>query len=1135
MNMKKILRSGLAIICSASMVLSCVGMIAPTVKAEDVGQTVETLPTDFTEVTPREFGITDFSGNTTQTLHQSTLKPIQSVDKVMVTAKVIFGAEDSKLTLLDNTGNGATGKGVYLIRKGANIRLVNSYTGASFYIGGQFVEGVYQGDAYSKAQYYYDMAPLTGTQNLDTTEFLLTITMEMVTFNTSGNDNDLKIGIWFNNRLYNDTYVYMRDFTIGANNIYMDTSVLAVTSPMITTEPPVNPTVYNELTPEMLGVEDATATTEGITVSTPTESIETYSLDETKFCANVKFDSATWSSVTYLYNEAGRGQLQLAVSPTASSSLLVYNRRLDGDDTTLYVGDKYEAGVNIEESYTQILANSDSSYHKILGGSKFNFLGNEFVLSVTTEFIDFDGDGNTNDLEIGIWVNGDAFAPTYCYFKDYEETTFQGILNTENLKTISSPDITNPATPVEPPTEPTVYGELTPEMLGVVDATATTEGITTTTPTESVQIYNMDKIKFSANLKFDSATLNMVTYLYNTAGRGQLKLAVSPHYSSLLLYNQRVDGNTTLYVGDKYKAGVNIEESYTQIAANIDSSFYRILGNPTFNFIGSECTISVTTEFVDFDGDASTDDLEIGIWVNGDAFEPTYCYFMDYAETTFQGVLKVENLKAISSPDVTNPATPVTPVTPPGPGNPDDDEEDEPKEETLPTDFTKVTPNFFDIDDFKDNVEDPITYQNTKSPFTSADKIMLYADVIFGNGRTMEYLYNGTTGSGIYLWAKDNLHVRNYMSPSESVGMYIGGEFVNGEYKGGTLLSGRHDNYVIKASKYSTTENFDTLKVSLILTTEFVDFDGEGTANDLKLGVWIEGKLYDNTYIYMRNCLDEYTPALKMNVVEMSSPISAGSGEKEDTVPTLPEITFSDFDIDDGTYGYNKEMPKDFAISGSYKEGFANQTFVGTVKFTDNPATHIIFAGKTSAWKGVSIVSRGDGNLSFVDANGQFPTVVIYSKLAKTKLTDRDMEIGLTFEVIDLDGDGEKDDVRFWLTLDGVLYRNKPIVKATDYAQYLGKFMGIYSEHEASSVTIKSKDIQRPIQEVDFGIMGFTKDWAKTLAAGSNSMTIGVAGNKAAYTADNTNYTNYIAICILAFVMLGGVFYSKGYGKKETD
>ena len=47
-----------------SMILGCVGAIAPEVKA------AEQMPTGFTEVTPREFGIADFSGNMEETEKQ---------------------------------------------------------------------------------------------------------------------------------------------------------------------------------------------------------------------------------------------------------------------------------------------------------------------------------------------------------------------------------------------------------------------------------------------------------------------------------------------------------------------------------------------------------------------------------------------------------------------------------------------------------------------------------------------------------------------------------------------------------------------------------------------------------------------------------------------------------------------------------------------------------------------------------------------------------------------------------------------------------------------------------------------------------------------------------------------------------
>ena len=189
------------------------------------------------------------------------------------------------------------------------------------------------------------------------------------------------------------------------------------------------------------------------------------------------------------------------------------------------------------------------------------------------------------------------------------------------------------------------------------------------------------------------------------------------------------------------------------------------------------------------------------------------------------------------------------------------------------------------------------------------------------------------------------------------------------------------------------------------------------------------------------------------------------------TEPTFTEITFSDFNdvkgsgpIVDGTYGYNNET---FAITGYLADGFANKTFVGTVNFTEKNMTVICFAGK-DGWGSVQLNTSAAGQLSFKDRYKIFDTVQIDANELKAKNVPlgQNVEIRLSIEVTNLDNDGLDDDVRFWLYFGDELYKGGPIQEAIDYAENLGKHLGIYSSHTESSVTIASK--VAPPQEPTF-------------------------------------------------------------------
>ena len=134
MKTKKILRSCLAIICCMSMILGCVGMIAPEVKA------AEQMPTGFTEVTPREFGIADFSGNTELTKYTETKKGVTSLDKVQFKAKVVFAANAMIYYCEPSVSGQSGGLNLWIKANARSMRFYNYAGSKGVYVGGSYVQ-----------------------------------------------------------------------------------------------------------------------------------------------------------------------------------------------------------------------------------------------------------------------------------------------------------------------------------------------------------------------------------------------------------------------------------------------------------------------------------------------------------------------------------------------------------------------------------------------------------------------------------------------------------------------------------------------------------------------------------------------------------------------------------------------------------------------------------------------------------------------------------------------------------------------------------------------------------------------------------------------------------------------------------
>ena len=142
------------------------------------------------------------------------------------------------------------------------------------------------------------------------------------------------------------------------------------------------------------------------------------------------------------------------------------------------------------------------------------------------------------------------------------------------------------------------------------------------------------------------------------------------------------------------------------------------------------------------------------------------------------------------------------------------------KAETLP-DFKYITLGNFGIEDG--------TYSNTFRDGSYAfrlHKVIFTADVEFSSGPSDDFRYGSKVDGwhGLRFWTKNG---QMYM---EDVDGYTSTYVFNSVGAGVTLED--------------TSYNFK-------LSTEYVDSDGDGLKDDVKLGVWFNDKLYENKYIYL--------------------------------------------------------------------------------------------------------------------------------------------------------------------------------------------------------------------------------------------------------------------------------------------
>ena len=569
-------------------------------------------------------------------------------------------------------------------------------------------------------------------------------------------------------------------------------------------------------------------------------------------------------------------------------------------------------------------------------------------------------------------------------------------------------------------TIPTGFTQVTPQDFGIDDF-ADNDG--TEYQHDTLPISDADEVILKTNVSFGKD--NVIHYFYNSYTGSGIRLRAKGNLY-LCNYMTSTSSESGIYVGgrfenNEYVDGERIYDSSLKRHTEYELLASEISTTEDFNTLSFE--LAITTEFVDFDGGGAENDLKVGIWFNGKLYHETYLYMRNCLDT-YTPSLKMD-VNSMSSPMLPEPS------------------------EVMPEGFTQVTPKLFGVDDIAGN--SGTVYKNMTRPISSADEVVFKTNISFGKGHYLHYFYNSTTQSGIKLRANSNLYLCNYMTnTSADAGIYVGGRFENNEYVDGERIYDsslkRHTEYEIPASEISTTEDFNTLNFELTITTEFVDFDEGGIENDLKVGIWFNGKLYRETYLYMRNCLEGCIPYFQTNVNVISSP--------EVDPPNLSEITFDDFSkIKTKVYEYHTDAPKDLAVFDWKAGGFANKAFVGTIQFSDLACSYLNLGGKNSGWEGVQLVTLTDNTLYLREAYNAFPPIPI-----EGAWTGKDVKVKLIFEVLSLDGEKGANDVRLWLYLNDELYKKQPIVEIMDYASELGGFIGIYCDQEGATLEVVANE-----------------------------------------------------------------------------
>ncbi len=443
-------------------------------------------------------------------------------------------------------------------------------------------------------------------------------------------------------------------------------------------------------------------------------------------------------------------------------------------------------------------------------------------------------------------------------------------------------------------------------------------------------------------------------------------------------------------------------------------------------FVDKEFLLQFSIEFVDQQNDGNKNDVKFGVFINGTLYSNTYFYVKDQAELLGLGLNFNEGGVDYYAPYV---------------------------EELIEKASDKL--NNITLSDARIGIGGG----NRKGKFVrlnSLDDTLFRAKLKFNKNSSRMHIglkEDGYAGIGIRL-EDGNMVIGNELGDKEGALSNIGLSFIK-----------------IYPDIAGVGETFVDKEFVLGLSTEYVDKIGDGTADDIKLGVFVNGECYQNTYFYIYGQADLLGTVINFNEGGVAYAESCG-----DVIPagskSYKELTERDFMISAREY-------KECSITSVYDYASLDKTAVTLkLKFSkDSPEQCSVYFGPT--WYGTRISTLEDGSLrlSHVHKDGTLTIIANISpkSVGLNSFLGTEFDLRLTYDIIKQSGGFI--DYRLGAYVNGKPCGEKGayILKCAE-PETLRSAMFIYAG-DMGLVTIGSNPAT-----VDFSIFGFEKSsWKRTL------------------------------------------------------
>lgn len=634
------------------------------------------------------------------------------------------------------------------------------------------------------------------TISFDGLEFDFQISTEMADYDGDGDVNDVQIGFYFNEKLYNNMYMYAYDCASAFGSkavvhIQPNSGEAGILIHSLPWPAAINIPGMKHATLENFGLSD-------IDLAGPSNyKIGTYKDYLGNAIAN--YDNTLLSiKLNMAASTASTGRIEFAGAPSFAQGFLLYCF----NNSTMIMSN---VGGALTGTYTW---NQIKTFNAATAGLH-SFTDEDFVLQISFDYNDTDSNGTLDALTMGFYFNGKLYGNQKLTFAD---VNVEKIGNGLNVVSYGEADhvAASSVAPVNPNLTATTWSDFE-----TVQKDSAGNGYAA-----SNQTFNYTSAGAYREHTLSSAVKNSVL---DTCFQARVKFT-DESYLTRIQY-----GGTGTYDGVNLHLTGAALGLWTQ---NTDIGITSTLNTVTFDattaglgtttFKDVEFDLKITMEQGDFDGDGDVNDVQIGFYFNDKLYKNMYHYAYDAASNLGNRL----NVFIKAGSDATDNIM-IHSL----------DEDGEETPEVLPTDLTKVT--------FKDyNITDGAYVTNGASQaVTSAGAYTgtatdLYQSVFAGE------VYFSKTASGkseLCLNGRANWNGLRLASNAD----------------GSLTLYEPVTQATVWPKKTFTPTIANTKLVgqafNLKVTMEAVNNDGSGGMNDLKVGVWFNGKLYDNEYIYYNN------------------------------------------------------------------------------------------------------------------------------------------------------------------------------------------------------------------------------------------------------------------------------------------